>query len=434
MTGETIDLQEAAPRPPRFLTLRASLVAIVLFMPNMLRFPFTPLPGLNLLNILFIVALVMFVRAKRQFPDPSVRAPIRGYIWFFWIVSTIAMLNAWVLGDLPASFEDVVFLKNHIFYMLLYFLYFHAVRDRKTLDQVYWAIIVVTAVAGLEAMRQAASIGATSYSVGARVSGPFGQDWTASNTAGVFYAQFAPVIFSEFLYQKDLRLRILLGGAFAITVLGLFVTYSRKSYYALAAACALVGASASKLVLIGIAAAVLTFPLWAPESAVQRLQGSEEEKAEAGGAIDESTESRFILWAGAMQMWKDYPMGVGLERFKHHIGNYSVYSHLDAHNYYVLVLAEMGPLGLLAYLLMILMMYREGSRLAKVAKTPRDKALAGGFRGAMVAFMIANSFGSAFNFGIIMGNLWALAALVSRARLMIEQADAAPELPPVPQP
>lgn len=394
------------------------LVVLVAFMPNMRRFQFTPLPGVNLLNIFFVIALILFFAAKPKFTDPPRSAPLRNYLFFFWLVSLMAMLNGMIRGDVPASLNDIIFFKNHVFYMGLYFLYFHAVRDRKTLDWIYWALIIVTAVAGLQAVRQYMALGATSYSTGARVSGPFGHGWQSSNTAGVFYAQYAPIIFGELLYQKRKFLKLGLAGAMAITVLGLFYTYSRKSYYALAAGVMLMGASASKAVLVVIASVVLSFPVWAPDSAVERLLGSEEQQET--GEKDESTESRYVLWEGAIAMWQDNPMGVGLERFKHHIGSYSPISNLDAHNYYVLVLAEMGPLGEFAYLLMIFMMYREGSKLAKVARSAREKALASGFKGAMVAFIIANTFGSAFNFGDMMGNLWVLTALVSRMRCMIE--------------
>ena len=414
--------------------LRCSLVLIVLFIPNALRFPFAPLPGLNLLNIIFVVTLFFYYRAKREFGAETMKPPLRGYLFFFWFASFLALVSGMAMGHVPASFDDLVFFKNHLFYMGLYFLYYYGVRDRKTLDWVYWALIIVTAVAGLQAVRQAIDIGATQYSVGARVYGPFGFDWSASNTAGIFYAQFAPLIFAEFIYQPDRRLKLALLGAFVITTMGLFYTYSRKSYYALAAACALVGANVSKIVLLALVAIIMTFPIWAPETAVERLEGNELELAEQGVTMDESTESRFIIWEGAREMMKDYPLGVGLERFKFHIGQYSQYANMDAHNYYVLVAAEMGPLGEIAYLLMVIMMYREGHRLGKVARTPREKALAAGFKGTMIAFIMANSFGSAFNFGNIMGNLWALTALVSRARILIERETVPEEPEPLPLP
>ena len=418
----------AADAEQPFKFLGYCLVLLVLFMPNMRRFTFTPLPGLNLLNIFFLVIVWAYYSARPHFTGPPRAAPISKYIFFFWFASFIALMNAMLLSEKPASIDEVVFFKNHIFYMGLYVVFFHAMRNRKMVDQVYWAIIVVTAVAGLQAVRQYMSIGATGYSTNARVSGPFGETWHNANMAGVFYAQFASVIFAELVFQRNKLLKLGLLGGFLITVMGLFYTYSRKSYYALAAATMLMGASASKALLIIILGVVGTFPVWAPDSAVERIMGNPEEKLQPPRvnkegeeqSMDESTESRFILWEGAMKMWGDHPMGVGFERFKHYIGQYSPISNLDAHNYYVLVLAEMGPLGEFAFLLMVFMMYREGSKLAKVAKTPREKALAIGHRGAMLSMVIANTFGSAFNFGDMMGNMWVLTALVSRMRCIIE--------------
>ena len=434
------DTLNSAKESQPFKALACCLVVLVLLMPNMRRFTFTPLPGVNVLNIIFLVTVWAYYAARPKFTGVARSAPISKYLFFFWFVTFMAMMNAMFFSEKPASVDDVIFFKNHVFYMGLYVVYFHALRNRKMLDQVYWALIIVTAVAGLQAVRQYLSIGATGYSTNARVSGPFGDSWHSSNTAGVFYAQFASVVFAELVFQRHRFIKLGLLGGYAITVLGLFYTYSRKSYYALAVATMFMGAIASKTLLIIILVVVGSFPAWAPDSAVERLFGNPEEVQEPRVtkegeevAMDESTESRFILWEGAMKMWGEHPMGVGFERFKHYIGQYSPISNLDAHNYYVLVLAEMGPLGEFAFLLMVFMMYREGAKLGKVAKTPREKALAVGFRGALVAMILANTFGSAFNFGDMMGNMWVLAAMVSRMRCFIED-EAAAEAKPVRRP
>jgi hypothetical protein len=405
---------------------------MVLFMPNMRRFPFTPAPGINILNILFIFTIIIwfFNKKNKQLNQKESSSPLGLYIILFLAASFFSFLNAIFSSDTPGSLDDFVFFKNHLFYISLYFLYFHIVNDRKTLNYVYWAIIIVTAIAGLETVYQHLSIGVSGYSVSARVSGPFGHSWHSANTAGVFFAQFIPVIFSEIFYQRDKILRLGLLGSIIIAVLGLFYTYSRKSYYALAAAIVLISSGVSKTGLIIVSTIILSFPLWAPSSVVERLNGSETEvpvvKQKSNGeqietTMDESTTSRFILWEGAMLMWNEYPMGVGLERFKSHIGKYCDISNMDAHNYYVLVLAEMGLFGEITFIFMLFMMYREGVKLTKVAKSPREKALANGFKGALLALIIANTFGSAFNFGNMMGNFWVLTALVSRMRILIDE-------------
>ena len=55
--------------------------------------------------------------------------------------------------------------------------------------------------------------------------------------------------------------------------------------------------------------------------------------------------------------------------------------------------------------------------------------MASAYRGGMLAFIIANTFGSAFNFGDMMGNLWVLTGLVSRLRFMIEDELAGEQKP-----
>mgnify|MGYP001391775273 CR=1 FL=1 len=62
--------------------------------------------------------------------------------------------------------------------------------------------------------------------------------------------------------------------------------------------------------------------------------------------------------------------GIGANRFKSEIGNYSRYSGKDAHNYYVLTLAETGWQGLLSLLWLVWAMWRLGGRLSRAAFDP----------------------------------------------------------------
>lgn len=68
---------------------------------------------------------------------------------------------------------------------------------------------------------------------------------------------------------------------------------------------------------------------------------------------DPSVTSRLIIWAGACEMIKDHPLGVGVGHFQDQIARYTGETGLegrDAHNSYLICAAETGLFGLAAYL------------------------------------------------------------------------------------
>jgi putative inorganic carbon (hco3(-)) transporter len=72
-----------------------------------------------------------------------------------------------------------------------------------------------------------------------------------------------------------------------------------------------------------------------------------------GAQRDASISGRLTLWAGAYQMVKDHPLGVGVGHFEDQISRYVHDPNLerrDAHNSYLVCAAETGIPGLLAYL------------------------------------------------------------------------------------
>src|SRR3546814_5030961 len=87
-----------------------------------------------------------------------------------------------------------------------------------------------------------------------------------------------------------------------------------------------------------------------PDSVTQRVEETEQSTASGDEKLDTSTASRFEIWTGAALMWSEHPIGVGMNRFKRYIGHYSKYVGYDAHNFYVLTTAELGPLGIGALL------------------------------------------------------------------------------------
>lgn len=395
---------------------RLLILAIpIVFMPNALHLSFdTGIPGLNVANLVFLLALsVVVLGGRKNFStreSGELSWPLLAYfvavVVGFFIAQFTMPLN-WV--------DDVTALKTYLFYPLFYFLYRKCRLDATSTRWLIILVMIVAAVAGIEAIREGLDYGFGRYAETRRASGPFGVDFHDANRAGVFYAMFLPMFIAMALFfrgQKFWRLAAIAGCA--ILALAIMATYSRQSYAIglLGLALLLLRRNVVLAVMIGLLAIPAASLL--PESVTQRVAQTEQQSDTGTEELDLSTASRFEIWAGAMQMWTDHPVGVGLRRFPKYIGRYSSYAGYDAHNFYVLTLAELGPLGLAALLWLLWRMWR----LAGVVRRSignldaESRALGIGFSVTVIAMAMGNLYGSPFSEGSVMTNFWILCGLM----------------------
>ena len=331
------------------------LVFIIIYVPEQLHFPTgLGLPGLNVLNLLFLFALILHLTSHEN-TNSTVTAPLKSRFLFFFGALFLSFIIAQA-GGVTNLIEDATKLKEAIFYMLLYFLYFHAVQDIKTIRILFLVVLLVAGLASIEVIKEAADYGfGGNFNYTHRASGPFGSNWRNSNRAGVFFTIFVPYFIALALYYKQNKfIRIASVVAIILCVFAVFFTYSRQSYFILAF---LLMASLYKkskaLTIIGLVV-ILNYAAWAPDSVTQRIGETQQVDEQGDENLDASTESRFILWAGAWEMIKEKPWGIGFNRFKSEIGNYCVIPNKDAHNHYVLTTAESGILGFVTLVMLLL--------------------------------------------------------------------------------
>jgi O-antigen ligase len=334
-------------------------------------------------------------------------------------------------ATMPMHFmEDFTYLKNLLFYPLLYFVFRRCGQDLKNTRQLIILVMIVAAIAGVEAVREGLDYGFGNYSETHRASGPFGVDYSSANRAGVFYAMFLPMFIAMALFfrkQKFWRMAALAGCA--IMAVAIMATYSRQSYMI-----ALLGLTlllVRRNVVLAAIIGVMMIPAISllPESVTQRVAETEQQNAVGGEELDVSTASRFEIWGGAMAMWGEHPIGVGLNRFKQHIGDYVPrYKGYDAHSIYFLMLAECGPLGLGALLYLLWRLFLMGVRFTRsVPGTDAEgKALSLGFILVVISAALGNVYGSPFYEGSVMANFWALCGLMEHYFALKRRAAANP--------
>lgn len=400
--------------------LRTALLALmIVYLPNALHFPVeTGLPGLNPSNLLLVLILVaLFLSGRdRAWPHPE-----RGLLSNALVLWFVALAFGFGVAQLtmPGNFmDDFTYLKNAVFYPLLYFVYRRCRADLLGTRRLIILVLAVAAIAGVEAIREGLDYGLAAYSETRRASGPFGVDYRSANRAGVFYAMFLPMFVALALFGKGQRLwRIAAIAAALILAFAVMVTFSRQSYFIAIAATSVLLLRRNLVVAVFGALVMVASLSLLPDSVAQRVEETEQSNAAGDEELDTSTASRFEIWSGAAMMVSEHPLGVGMNRFKRHIGSYSRYQGYDAHNFYVLTIAEIGPLGLLALLWLMWRLWRLATRLRTDAArigNAEATALALGFSLTMVSMALGNVYGSPFLEGAVMANFWILCGLLER--------------------
>lgn len=394
--------------------LRLMLALTIVLMPNLLYFPPNAgIPGLNPANILLILLLVTMA-FSRPSEDPTMTRGILTSPLLFWFFTLFIAFFVAQATKPMSLLDDLVYLKNIVFYPLFYFVFRRCRQDLKGTRLLIYLTLAVAVAAGVDAAIDGLSFDINSYSDEQRTAGPFGEK-NASNRAGVFYATFLPLLFAMAIFMRDkAKWRLAAIGGCVILAFAIMVTFSRQSY--LIALVGIVLLLVRRNVLLAVLIAVLAVPATAllPEAVVDRVAATQRYDAVGASQLDDSTESRFSIWAGAWKMWKAHPGGVGLHRFPTYIGDYSEHRARDAHSIYVLTLAESGPLGVAAILWLLWRLLRLALAVRQSGNESEveAKALGIGFTVAILAMALGNVYGSPFLDGLVMGNFWILCGLL----------------------
>ena len=402
--------------------LNILLAAMIVWVPNQLHLPADlGVKGLNSINLLFL-ALIYYVHQRNKKLPPSEATPLKG-VFIAYFCMLIWGFLAGQLSDRSLMMEDLTAMKNSIFFMCLYFVFFHGARDETSVRHLFYVVLFVAAVAGIEAIREGIDYGFGVYGETKRAAGPFGSNYKASNLAAVFFSMFMPVFAAVALYQKG-RPTVRMGAIAGVVILllGIFCTYSRQAYLIVAAMLLLMTMKRNVVLGLLILLAVVNYESWVPEGVVTRLAMTEQVSEETGEEqLDESTESRFVLWEGAGRLLLSRPWGIGLNHFKREIGSeVPSLSGMDAHNFLVLITTEAGPLGGIMTLVLYGALSTLAWRLWKLAKTADQRTLAAGYAGATIAVMLGNLYGSRLLDGAVTGNYWILTALAARYWVMLK--------------
>jgi O-antigen ligase len=397
--------------------LRLLFAVLIFYVVYSLHYPLeTGITALNVSNLLF-AAVVVAILARPELPGAPATASLKGPLLLFFATLVVSFLIARADGKV-AFIDDLTILKNALFYPLFYFLALRCRLDLRQTRQMIILVLVVACIAGVQAIRQGLDYGLGNFVETHRASGPFGTSFAMANRAGVYYAMYVPVFAAVALAFRGQRLWRLAGiVGLLLMILAIMFTYSRQSYGIALAGLALVFLRRSLVASVVLALVLVVAVGYLPSSVTERVEETQQRTTSGAIEVDPSTASRWEIWDGAMDMWEEHPMGVGLNRFWRHIGHYApAYEGYDAHNYFVLTLCEGGVLGLATLLWLMWGLSRHARRLRRAAP-PGDaeaEGLALGFGAFVVCMALGNLYGSPFSEGAVMGNFWVLCGLLER--------------------
>lgn len=403
-------------------------IAFIWYLPLQLKLPNFPI--FPMINILFIFMLGIFLSSRNEkFVRPKFETPLVLFllVWLFSFIYACMFTDGMPRVEIAREFKRLYLLP------LGYFIISRCITDKKEIPYYFTVFLLCLMFAGHNTLRNGVLAGAN-FALHKRSSGPFGWGWMASDIAGGYLATFTPLLLSYFFFARKGMNKLVSAVGVGVCGLGLMATYSRGSMMALLFACVaivIVGtgqlAKESKInflvIIIGLVIGVVFWKAWVPQAIIARVEGTieldDEEKDyydyslmddEGESVLDESSQLRMKAWNDGLQFFLDNPLtGIGFRQVQFQLDH-------DPHNAFVLIASEMGVVGILIFIWLILSVMGLGFRLMGT----EYNNLAVGTVGMMVGFVVVNCFYSNFFRDNVIGSFWIILGLLAAANSLIQ--------------
>ena len=240
------------------------------------------------------------------------------------------------------------------------------------------------------------------------------------NEVAAFYNQYTIILMSIYFCMKRSWVKIALGSLIVVNIFCVLFLFSRAAYVGIAVGMFFLFSLKNRKYLILLLLVLIFWQLVLPEKIKQRIGETTNEY----GELDESSANRLIVWQYSIDMFSENPItGVG----------YGVFSQMgfgltDTHNIYLKILAEQGLVGITIFLLLILVFFLQGAKLASGGEDDLEKGLGLGYAICIIVLMCNNVFGDRWTYMTLSSNLWVFTALVARLNYMGDQTRSAKRL------
>lgn len=248
--------------------------------------------------------------------------------------------------------------------MIILLMASHVITDLKKFEMMIWTLIIAGLYLGVEAYNAPDWM----FAGGRFDRGMGGSDFAEGNFLGAHFAMLLPFIGIMFL-KGDWKRRIvcLISGVFVTN--SIILCRSRGVFLAIVAGmlAAILFALPGKrlklmlgMTIFMVGALLMTDPgFWSRMGEIEYNESK----------MDLSSRGRLQAWEAALSMTADHPLGIGEANFTKVVGSYNKsMTGRDTHNTYFRCIAELGIIGFIVFLLLIINAFRMLSKIRKEAE------------------------------------------------------------------
>lgn len=375
-----------------------------------------PLGG-NLLTILVLCILVGALLKGKRLPKSGLYVTwliFGGYLYLsMWL--GVALVNA----PMPLWINDINFAlwKDYMLLPLIFVAAGMVVEDRRAVRTVVLMAVLAILFIDRASLMSSLSHSWARFDESKRDGGPLG--FAGSNGLAAFHAQFALFLWSFAQFMKRKKVKLLLYGLVAATIMATMYDFSRAGYIAVVAGMIVLGIMKDRKL---IPIAIVFLCVWqavVPTAVSERVNMTKD----SNGQLESSAQERVELWTAAKETIESSPIfGVGYGTFQltAHVDNLR-----DTHNWYVKVMLETGAIGMVMALTLLAQMFMLGFFLFRRGRDPLYRGLGLGLFLLMTCSLILNCFGDRWTYLEIQGLTWVLFGAATRAKQLV-QAEAIP--------
>ncbi|MDY5627514.1 MAG: O-antigen ligase family protein [Clostridia bacterium] len=381
-------------------------------------FPFIPTMAVVALLLLTFVSFVLKLAYDENFTFTKTNLDV--FIALFALVMLISSITSF------ARASSIKIFMVYAVFMMGYFVVTNTVTSKKSL---YFILSIMTISA----------LGVALYGVYQYVFGfAEGTTWIDTemftdietrvvstfenpNVLGEYLLLMIPVVCAFVWSAPKIGNRFINFVPLAVLGLCMIFTYSRGNWLGLiAAAIIFVSFYDRKFIWFGIILAILS-PLFMPHSIVNRFLS-------IGDVSDTSTSYRVYIWFGTIKMLKDYwfcGIGPGTEAFNMIYPRYAYASIVapHSHNLYLQIIAENGILGILVFLIMIIVLFKDTISAVTGAKKGYAKAVCAALMAGMAGYLVQGAFDNVWYNNRIVMMFFMFLALAESAVLILRREE-----------
>lgn len=359
-------------------------------------------------ELFFLVLIGLFIYKVIRYKRASYKwTPLDLPIVFFVLIGIVLVcVNS---PDLTIAIEG---LRAVVQYILWYFLVVQLVDTTKGVTYITWTLTTIGGLMGLHGCYQ--------YVTGAEMLG----NWTDSaesittrvysivgspNILGSIFVLFIPIGLALITSDKNILRRIIAAGFTLAMCGGLLFTFSRGAWAAAAFGIAVYIFYKNKKILLPIlligALGVILIP--SISSRISYMLTDEY-------AIKASTGGRTFRWNEGINEWSEgnKAIGLGLGRFGGAVATNHELSPFYMDNYYLKTLVEMGYIGFIAYILLLICVIRWCSTAVIMEKNTQRKDLMMGLFAGVLGILFNNATENIFEVPMMVTYFWICIALI----------------------